>query len=151
MQEDPEVFRSLMQAAIYARTCRQAIFLAIMKHQLVAEKQFFQTKKGEWKNHWVITKKDLDIYRANKYNREKRVVDGQKLFDIGDDRWSVLHAAKTLSAMLGRNYPIAHIYYLLRTGQLRAYKKGNGWVLKKEQVEELYLKELEKERSFLKA
>lgn len=150
MQEENEIFRSLRQAADYAKTCRQAIFLAIRKKQLNAEKQFIQKRKGNWSKQWVITKKDLDVYRANKYNREKRVVDGKKLFDIGDDRWSVLHAAKTLSAMLGRNYPTAHIYYLLRIGQLRAYKKGNGWVLTKEQVQDLYLKEVGSQKSYIK-
>ena len=126
-------FKSLNEAAEYAHVCRQAMFLAIRKGQLKAEKR---TVHGQ--EQWHIEQKDLDDYRANKYNREKRVYEGQKLFDLDNDRWSVLHAAKTLSEMLGRHYPLHHLYYLLRIGRLRAQKHGNAWVISREALIEIY-------------
>ncbi len=134
MTDIPDIeFQSLKEAADYAKVHRQAIFMAIKKNQLKGEK-----KEIHGKSQWCIFRKDLDEYRSNKYNREKRIVDGEKLFDLELDRWSVLHAAKTLSAVLGKPYPPAHIYYLLRTGQLRAQKKAGAWVITRQELIDLY-------------
>ncbi len=141
MQEENDQFYSLAEAAKYSRVCRQAVFLAIQKKQLKAEKRMMVGAGGKRRLQWVINRKDLDAYRSSKYNREKRIVDGEKLFDIENDRWSVLHASKVLSEMLGRAYPAAHIYYLIRYGKLRAHKKGNAWVISRESLLNLYNQE----------
>lgn len=141
MTEKNDEFYSLSEASAYARVCRQAIFAAIKKKQLKAEKRMVTNQDGTCRLSWVILKKDLDAYRASKYNREKRVVDGEKLFDIANDKWSVWHAAKTLSGMMGKSYPSTHIYYLLRTGQLRGSKKGGAWVIRRQELVDLYNRE----------
>jgi len=136
MQETKNEFHSLAEAAEYSHVERQAIYVAIKKGQLKAEKRIIKNVP-----HWIIQKEDIDTYRASKYNREKRVWEGEKLFDIENDKWSVLHASKVLSAMLPHPVPPAHLYYLLRIGALRAMKKGNSWVIKREDLVALYFKE----------
>lgn len=136
-----EKFYSLAEAAKYAHVCRHAIFVAIRKKNLKAEKKMILKANGTNKWQWVIFRKDLDEYRASKYNRDKRVVDGEKLFDLENDKWSILHAAKTLSTMLGRHYTTARLYYLLRMGKIRGFKRGNAWVLSKDTVREIYYEE----------
>jgi hypothetical protein len=135
--KNDEVFTSLTEAAKYAHVCRQAIFLAIKKKKLKAVQKKF---KGQMQ--WVILKQDLDEYRADKYNRDKCKIEGELIIDLDQDRWSVAHAAKTLSSMLRRPYPAAHLYYLLRLGELRASKKGGRWVISKKELIDLYQKEL---------
>ena len=133
-------FSSLAQAAEYSHVSRQAIYLAIRKGEIKAEKRLIGGKM-----QWIITQENLDAYRASKYIREKRVYNGKKLFDLSENRWSTLHAHKVLSQMLGRPYPLHHIYYLLRTGKLRADKCGAAWVITKESLLEIYEKELAKQ------
>lgn len=134
------IFNSLAQAAEYSHVSRQAIYVAIRKGEIKAEKRLVGKKM-----QWIITQEDLDAYRASKYIREKRVFEGKKLFDLSENRWSTLHAHKVLSQMLGRPYPLHHIYYLLRLGKLRAQKYGGAWVITKESLLELYEKELMEE------
>lgn len=145
-EEWPDEFNSLSQAAKYAHTCRQAIYVAIRKKQLKAVKKTVLNCRGAIREQWIIQKVDIDEYRKSKHNREKRVFEGEKLFDIENDRWSVLHAAKTISAMLGRHYPAHHIYYLLRKGEIRGCKKGGAWVLNREQLLSLYNREKDLKR-----
>ena len=139
MTEDIE-FYSLSKASLYAHVCRQAIFLAIKKGQLKAEK-----KEVNGRIQWIIKRSHLDEYRSGKYNREKRMVDGEKLFDLALDRWSVLHAAKTISSILRKPYPTAHIYYLLRTGKIIGKKKAGAWVISRDELIKLYHKEIGEE------
>lgn len=137
MQGKEIEFFSLADAARFSHVGRQAVFVAIKKGQLKATKKMGTSGKMQW----FIKRSDLDEYRANKYCRDKRVVDGEKLFDIENDRWSVLHASKTLSAMLGKPFPTAHIYYLLRTGKIRGMRKGGSWVISRDSLVDLYYKE----------
>jgi len=136
---EKESFVSLKEAAKYARTGRQAIYKAIKLGQLKAEKVLV---KGKW--CWKITAADIDEYRKNKYSREKRVVNGLRLFDIEQNRWSVVQASKALSEMLKIPYPVHHVYYLLRIGKLRAMKYGRAWVIAREALVSLYEEEKEK-------
>lgn len=136
-ESDDEIFTSLKKAADYAHVTRQAIFLAIKKNQLKAQKS-----KIKGQIYWIIKRSDLDEYRSTKYNREKRLFEGEHIISLEKDKWSVLHASKTLAHMLGRPYQTAHIYYLLRTGQLRGFKRGGMWVLSPLDVKELYRKEM---------
>jgi hypothetical protein len=135
LEQNDEIF-TLAQAADYAHVERQAIFVAIRDGKLIAEKR----PKGGLLC-WFVKRSDLDAYRASKYIRDKRIVDGQKLFDIENGRLSVFHLSKLLTKKLKRPYPTARIYHLLYTGALRASKKANAWVISAEDAEKLYLKE----------
>lgn len=134
MKGESDDLTSLSIAASYAHTSRQAIYLAIRKGKLKAQKRYVMNEKGFEMEQWVVKKSDLDDYRRSKYNTEKRVVNGQKLFDLDADRFSVLHASKILSQMLGIYYPAHKLYYLLRTGQARGYKMGGAWIIKKDEM-----------------
>lgn len=130
-----EGFFSLAQAADYAHVTRQAIYLAVKQRGLRAKKIGRQ---------WYITKEDLDNYRANKYNRDLRKRDGEYIFDMEKGHFSVQQVCKVLSATLGRPYSLQHLYYLLRTGQLKAMRKGAAWVVEKDDAVALLEREKEK-------
>lgn len=138
MTESNEEFTSLSEAAEYARTCRQAIYLAIHKGSLKAEKRLVKNKRSRWLTQWVVKKTDLDEYRKTKYSRDKRTFNGQKLFDLDESRVSVLQASKILSQALDRPYPTARIYYLLRTGKARGLKKAAAWIIEKDVLLAIY-------------
>jgi len=137
MIESSEIFTSLNKAAAYAHVTRQAIFLAIKKKQLKAERNAIGGRI-----YWFIKRSDLDEYRSTKYNREKRMLEGEHIISLEKDKWSVLHAAKAIAHMLGRPYPAAHIYYLLRVGKLRGSKRGGMWVLSPTDIRALYRQEI---------
>ena len=142
-KKEPDVFYSLRSAGKYANVEGQAMYLAIKKGQLKAEKIKITYRNGSTREVWSIRRDDIDAYRKTKYLREKRYVDGEKLFDITNDKWSVLHASKVLHAMLDIPYPTGHLYYLIRTGQLQAYKKGGAWIIRQKDLVDLYEKECE--------
>lgn len=128
----PEGKLSIAEAAEYTHVCRQAVAVAIYKGQIKAEKIC---------QRWYTTKEDIDAYRANKYNRDEQMRDGEKLFDPEKGRFSVGQVAKVMSAELGRAYPTHRVYYLLRTGQLKALRKGSSWIIAKEDAIELLQRE----------
>jgi predicted DNA-binding protein YlxM (UPF0122 family) len=140
MIESENEFYSLNEAAQDAKITRQGVYIAIRKGGLKATKTKEPTKYSK-RGQWVIKKADLDEYRANKYNRDKRKVEGESLFDLDRGYFSVNHVAKIMGKMLNHRVPTAHIYYMIRKGDLRAYKKGGAWVIKKEDAIALYEKE----------
>ena len=83
----------------------------------------------------------MDEYRLNKYNVAKRKVEGELIFSLEHGYYSVLHVAKTLSAMLGHPYNAQHVYYLIRRGEVPAQRKGGCWVIMREDAIALYEKE----------
>lgn len=113
---------------------RQAIFQAIKKGRLTAQKRLINGK-----TQWVIQHEDLQDYLKSKHIRENRIFDGKKLYNVTEGRWSVLHVAKYLMV------PPHHVYYLLRIGELRAEKHANSWIIPYEQVHELEQKIKRKE------
>ena len=133
-----EDFMTLQQAAAYSHVTRQAVYKALKAKAIKAE------KKG---NRWYITKENIDAYRANKYNREDRVIDGEPVFDLEKGYFSVHQVCKVISATLGRPFPRQHLYYLLRTGQLKAFRKRSAWVIKKVDAVELLQREIDKMNS----
>ncbi len=133
-------FMSLKEAAEYSHVTRQAVYLALKKKALKAE------KKGR---RWCITRENLDAYRANKYNRDERVLNGQPVFDMSKGEFSVHQVCKVISSTLGRPFPRQHLYYLLRTGQLKAFRKGAAWIIEKQDAVELLQKEIDKEQKFI--
>ena len=127
-----EKFFTLSEAAEYAHVCRQAIYAALRKKALKAE------KNGR---RWCISRADLDDYRTNKYNRDRRKFNGEPIFDMEKGHFSVQQVCKVISSTLKKPYPLQHIYYLMRSGQLKAFKKGAAWVISKEDAIDLLEKE----------
>ncbi len=115
-------FFSLSQAADYAHVTRQAIYLAIKHRGLKATKM-----NGKWN----ITVDDLNDYRTGKYNRDLRKDNGEYIFDVERGHFSVPQVCKVLSSSLGRIYSLQRIYYLLRTGQLKGFRRGKAWIVER--------------------
>ncbi len=133
-KQAPEEFFSLNQCAIYGHVTRQAIYNALRKG-LKAE------KRG---NRWYIKRADYDEYRANKYNRDKCIFEGEPLFDAERGHYSIRQVALTLSESLGYHVDVQRLYYLVRSGQLKAFKRGAAWVICKEDA----IAVLEKEKAY---
>lgn len=123
----------LKQAAQYAHVTRQAPYVAVKNGKI---KAIMKNRK------WYISKKDLDEYRANKYNPDFKMREGEFVFDMDKGHFSVQHVSKVVSHALGHEYPFQHIYYLLRTGQLKGFRKGRAWIIPKEEAVALLEKEL---------
>ncbi len=130
-----EELLTLEEAAKYARVTRQAIYKALRNRGLKAK------KVGR---KWMLSKEHIDEYRSNKYNRDMRVVNGQLIFDMEKGEFSVTQVCKVFSATLGRPFPMQRLYYLLRTGQLRSFKKGSAWIINKEDAVALLQEEMDK-------
>ena len=126
----PYAFTSLAGAAQYCHVTRQAICNAIRKGEIKAEKRIAPGRGGRLLQQWFMTREDVDAYRASKYNPEKRKFRGERLFNLDEDKFSVLHAAKIYGV------PPHNVYYLIRTGKLRAARKGGNWVLNNKDVAE---------------
>lgn len=133
MKTEVEEFFSLAEAAQYSHVTRQAIYVAIRGKKLKAVKKNRQ---------WCISRKDIDDYRLNKYNRDLRKYNDQYIFDVEKGYFSVQQVCKIISSTLKKPYNLQHIYYLLRSGQLRASRKGAAWVVSKEAIVELLDKEM---------
>ena len=94
------------------------------------------------KTRWCPKQVDIDAYLASTNCCEKRKIHGEYIFNIKEGRWSVLHAHKIIHKALGY-YPLHHLYYLIRRGELRASYIGATIVLNSKDVYEL----IENERS----
>ena len=127
---------SLGEAAKDAKVTRQAIYAAMKHRGLPARKV---------RGRWFLYKDDLDSYRANKYNRDMRKIDGEYVFDPDKGHFSVPQVQKIISATLGRPYSCQHLYYMLRTGQLKGFRKGAAWVISKDDAAALLETEMGKE------
>ena len=137
MKKENKEFFSLAQAAHYTHVERQAIYVALRRGQL---------KGNKVNGRWHITQVQLDEYRANKYNADKKTFDGELVFSPERGHYSIIHVSKVISHHLGKHYPIQHIYYLIRQGKIKAFRKGKSWVIGKEQAEELLIKEIERKK-----
>jgi|SRR5277367_3330229 len=118
-----EELLTVSQAAMIARITTQSIYLAIKQGKLkaVCVKKRFQ-----------ILPQDLEAYRLNKYNRDLRKKDGEFVFDIDKGHFSVPQVSKVFGEILGRPYPLQRLYYKIRTGQLKSFRKGAAIVITKE-------------------
>ena len=123
---------SMNEAAEISHVGSQAIYVAIQKNKLKAVK-----KDG----HWMISKKDLEDYRVNKFSRENRRFNGQPVYDLENGPFSILYVSKVLSTALKRHFPPHRLYHLLRTGQLKGYKLGSAWAIAKEDAMALLAQE----------
>ena len=130
-------YESLRDAEKSNGLTAQAIYLAIKKGELTAEKKLIGGK-----TRWCPKQVDIDAYLASTNCCEKRKIHGEYIFNIKEGRWSVLHAHKIIHKALGY-YPLHHLYYLIRRGELRASYIGATIVLNSKDVYEL----IENERS----
>lgn len=130
---DTEEYMTLSEAAKYAHVTRQAYYVALKQGRL---------KATQIKRKWYVKKKDLDEYRGNKYNRDLRKQDGELVFDLEKGHFSIAQVCKVISSALKRPYPKNSLYYLVRTGQVKAFRKGCAWVIHKEDAVALLEKEL---------
>lgn len=119
------------EAAAMCRVKRVAIHSAIKKGRLKAVKV---------KNRWHITISALDEYRESRYSRMGRKLNGELVFDIAAGRWPVQYVAKWLGNVIDRTISENKIYYLMRIGLVQAYRRGNAWMIKREDAEALYKK-----------
>lgn len=122
-QNDDEIFFTLQEAADYSHVTKQAVYIALRKGKIKADKDG---------RKWKISKADLNAYRANKYNRDERIYNGEMVFDMEKGHFSVHQVSKVISSTLGHAYPPQKIYYFIRTGRLKAFRKGPAWVIAKE-------------------
>jgi len=123
---------TIPEAADHAHVTRQAIYVAIVKKKLKAE------KKGR---NWLVSLKDLEDYRINRYNRDLRKFEGQTIYDLEKGFYSVSQLTVILSSTLKRPFNMQKVYYLIRTGELPAHKKGYAWVINKKDALELVERE----------
>lgn len=122
----------LIEAAHYCNITRQGVYLAIrkgaVKARLIGKKLY-------------VTKEDIDNYRVNKHNPDLRKKDGELIFDVDHGRFSVHQVWRMLCEELKKPYSVQRVYYLVRTGQLRALRSGSSWIISKEDYLELLKKE----------
>jgi excisionase family DNA binding protein len=137
MTDQNEGYMTINQAADYSHVSEQAVYVAIRKGKMVAKKE---------NGKWLVTKKDLDEYRLNKYNRDNRMFNGERVFDADKGFFSVQQVSTVISHEIKRHFPMQHIYYLLRRGDLKAFRKGAAWVIAKEDAISLLEKVLEENR-----
>lgn len=128
----PDEIFTLQAAADYMHVKRQAVYIALQKGRLKSRR--------EKRNH-IFLKKDLDEYRASKYNRDHRMLDGVHIHDLEKGFLSVNHVSKTIAAMLRKPYPTQRVYYLLRNGYLKGHKVGGTWVISIDDAKALYERE----------
>ena len=121
-------------AAAHANVTRQAIYVAVKKGALKAE------KVG---NCWKITLKDLNEYRLNKYNRDKRMIDGELVFSLEKGEYSVQQVSKILSHEIKAPFPSQKVYYMVRTGKLPCLKKGSTYVILRKDLAEFVQREMD--------
>jgi len=127
-EEKLKEFFTVAEAAIYARVTQNTIYALIQEGRIAA------TREGRL----LVTREAIDEYRANKYSRDHWTLNGEKIHDIGQDRWSVLHTSKVLSTMLRKPISSAYVYYLIRKGRIEAHKAHSAWVLPKSSLQKIY-------------
>ncbi len=138
-------FKSLREAAKYAHVSSVAVYRAIRNGKLHAVKKKVAARGFSKRIRWTLTSEDLDEYRRNKFSRERRKHGGENLYDLEQDRWGVVHAAKTLSAMLGKPFHTSSVYYRIRHGEIKCKKLGKHWIISKDEIVKIYEKELQRE------
>ena len=120
-----ETLLTLHEAAKEGKVTRQAIYAAIRLKKLPAR------KVG---SKWYVCPKDLETYRVNKYDRSNRKIDGELVFDPKKGECTVHEAAAIIHRELHIPYSPQNVYYMLRCGILRGYRKGAAWIVKIEDL-----------------
>lgn len=123
---------TLVEAAYYARVQRGALYLAVRLKKLKAYKV---GKK------WMVSLQDVDEYRLNKYNPQKRKVSGQLVYDFDKGFYSVEYTAKIISDVFREYFPPSKVYYLIRLGEILVARKGKYLVISKDEIQRYIEKE----------
>lgn len=135
--QDPNEL-NLTEAANHSHVCRQAIYKAIQCGRLPAY------KKGQC---WYMLLDDLEMYRATKYRRDLKIINGEPVFDIEKGHFSVVQVSKILAEMLKKPYSEQKIYYKLRLGKLKGKRVGGQWVIEREDAVALYEQEIGEDKN----
>jgi len=112
---------TVADAAKLSGTCRQAVYLATRKGLLKSQKSIT--------NRVLITRKDLEEYRANRYKRENTMINGEPLFDVSQGTYSLRLAAE----YLGIEY--ISLYHYVRKGTIKAIRKRAAWIFHKDDLD----------------
>jgi hypothetical protein len=131
---------TLSQAAKMCNVGIQAIYVAIRKGRLPGIKK---------KNKWFVSEHDLQTYRGNRYSRQNRIFNGEKVYDMQKGPFSLLHVAQLLSQALNEPYHPQRLYHLLRIGSLKGYKVGAAWAIAKEDAMALIEKEIQNQKYYI--
>jgi excisionase family DNA binding protein len=125
-------YLSMGEACRYIHVGRAAIYAALKKGRLHAIKIGY---------YYAFAREELDRYRLNKYNRDERRMNGERIFDVQRGTFSVHQASKILSDELKVAYNMQRLYHLIRTGQLKVTKCGATFVISRETLIDLIEKE----------
>lgn len=128
---------TLQEIAEYAHVTVQAVYKAIREKGVPAQKI---------NKRWFLTKKDYDAFRASKYNGDNRSFANEKLFDLEKGTYSVSQVQRILSHELKRPISLNKIYYLLRTGQLRGFRRGPHWIIGREGLVEFIEEDIQAQK-----
>ena len=126
---------SITEAAKILGITKQAAYVAMRNGRIPATK-CLHTKK------WLITVEAIKVYKQNKYSRALSRYNGEIIFDKSKGLYSVREVAQILDV------PTQKIYYALRLGHLKSYRRGAAWVVHIDNIrayEASYLMKEEKE------
>lgn len=115
-------YLSTDEAAIKSGVTRQAVYLAIKKKKLKAD------KIGSW--YYQIKESDLKEYRINKFNRDNSTFEGKPLYDVSKGEYSLKKAAE----YLGMDY--THLYCHMRAGRIPTQRRGSAWIFQQKDLDE---------------
>lgn len=124
---------TITEAADYANVTRQSIWKSIREGLLKGE------KRGSF---WHTTTEAVDAYRENKYTRDRKIIDGERVFDIENGKLSTFQVCRILGEALKTPFSLQQVYYLIRIGKMKAHRRGGQWVIRQENVS-LYLEEIQ--------
>lgn len=125
MLSKDEDFLAMKDVIEYAKIGRAAVYAAIKKGRIKAEKHG---------NFWKVSRQEIDRYRINKYNRDEREINGERIFSVEKGTFSVPQVAKIIHVELKIPYNVQRVYHLIRTGQLKCSKCGATFIVKREHL-----------------
>lgn len=125
-----DITLTLRGCATYGNVTRAAVANACRDGRLKAIKN----SKGQW----LIKKSDYDDYRLHRHSRRNYKRAGKRVFDIADGMLSCPMVSKIFSDAQGYEYPLAKVYYDIRTGRLKASKSGRYYVVSQSDAKEFW-------------
>ena len=109
--DPPKYFLSMVEAAKVCGVTRQAIHINIRSGKIPAVRNHH--------NHYRIDPKDIEGFEPNKHKPKPKYT----------DYYSVLDTAEVL------NVSIQKVYYMVKKGRLKSYRKGSCVLVLKRSVE----------------
>lgn len=80
---------------------------------------------------WYITPVAIKAYKEDKYNPEKRLVNGKSIWNIAEGRISPLHASKLLKVNLRT------VYQMIKIGRIETTKINGFHVISADEIERI--------------